>query len=40
MIVTLGAMYMAYERKDEILFPLSFVLAAVMFLIAPWSDAG
>ena len=38
MIVTLWAMYMAYSRKDEILFPLSFILAAIMFLIAPWSD--
>jgi len=40
MIVTLGAMYMAYTRKDEILFPLSFILASCMFLIAPWSDGN
>ncbi|MDA9129017.1 DUF2339 domain-containing protein [Candidatus Gracilibacteria bacterium] len=40
LIITLGAMFMAYKRKDEILFPLSFVIAAVMFLIAPWSDAN
>lgn len=38
MIVTLGAMYMAYTKKDEVLFPLAFVLASIMFLIAPWSD--
>ena len=40
MIVTLWAMYMAYTRKDEILFPLSFILAACMFLIAPWNDGA
>lgn len=40
MIVTFGAMYMAYIRKDEILFPMSFILAAIMCLIAPWSDAN
>lgn len=40
MIVTLGAMYLAWKQKDEVLFPLSFILAALMFLLAPWSDAN
>ncbi len=40
MIVTLGAMFMAYRNKDEVLFPLSFVFAAILILIAPWSDAS
>lgn len=39
LIVTLGAMYMSYKRKDNILFPLSFILAAFLCLIAPWDDS-
>lgn len=38
MIVTFGAMYMSFIRKEEVLFPVSFVLASIMILIAPWSD--
>lgn len=38
MIVTVWAMYMSYAKKDEILFPLSFLLAAIMFVLAPWDD--
>lgn len=40
MIVTLGAMYMAYREKDEILFPLAFILPAFIFIVAPWSDGA
>ncbi len=40
MIVTLGALYISYTQKDQILFFLSFVLASTMFLIAPWSDGA
>lgn len=40
MIVTLWALYMSYSRKDSILFPLTFILASIMFLIAPWSDGA
>ena len=40
MIVTAWAMYMAYIKRDEILFPVSFILAAIMFVIAPWSDGA
>jgi len=38
MIVTLWAMYMSHQRKDEILFPLSFVFAAILIIITPWND--
>ncbi len=40
MIVTLWAMYMSYTRKDSILFPFTFILASIMFLIAPWNDGN
>ncbi|MCD5374967.1 DUF2339 domain-containing protein [Candidatus Gracilibacteria bacterium] len=40
MIVTFGALFMSYKRKDEILFPLAFILASIMLLIAPWSDGS
>lgn len=40
MIVTLWALYVAYRKKDEILFPLAFVFSALICLIAPWSDAS
>lgn len=39
MIVTLGAMYLSFKKKEALLFPLSFTLAAFMLIIAPWSDA-
>jgi len=40
MIVTLGAMFMSYTKKDEILFPASFTLAGIIFLIAPYPDSN
>jgi hypothetical protein len=39
MIVTLGAMFMSYTRKDIILFVLAFVASAFLFLGAPSGDS-
>ncbi len=40
MIVTLWALFLSYTKKDTILFPLSFIFAAIIFLIAPWHNAA
>lgn len=32
MIVTLGALFLSYKKKDEILFPLAFICASVLLL--------
>lgn len=40
MIVTLGAMFMSYTRKDILLFVLAFVFSAFLFLGAPSQDSS
>jgi len=40
MIVTFGALFMSYTRKDIILFILSFLFAAFLILVAPYSSSG
>lgn len=38
MIVTFWAMFLSYTKKDIYLFTLSFILASILLLIAPYSD--
>jgi len=33
-------MFISYRKKDEVLFPLSFIFAAILIIIAPWSDGA